>query len=102
MADKIDLRVVSFSGTGPGAGGGTLLAAVAGRSYKVWKVISAVGGAVIGNAIASPTKSFVVAAGVMPYDGAPYLVGDPGVALFWTDTAVAENLTVYYTQEGGV
>jgi hypothetical protein len=102
MADKIDFRVLNFTGTGPGAGGATLLAAVAGRAYKVWKVVSAVGGAVIGNLQTAPTVSFVVAAGVMPYDGAPYFVGQTGVGLFWVDTAVAENLTVYYTQEGGV
>jgi hypothetical protein len=102
MADMITFRVLNFTGTGPGAGGAVLLPAVAGRDYKIWKVVSSAVGAVIGNLQTAPTVSFPVAAGVMNYDGTPYYTGQTGAAVYWVDAGTAENVTVYYTLEGGM
>ena len=99
MADKMDMRVVNFVGTGPGAGGGVLLPAVAGRAYKIWKVVALGAGAVLGNVQTAPTVWCVVVAGVMPYDGAPYYVGGTGQAVYWVDAGTAETVAVYYTLE---
>jgi hypothetical protein len=102
MADIITFRVLNFVGTGPGAGGAVLLPAVAGRNYRIWKIVSSVAGAVIGNLQTAPTVSFPVAVGVMAYDGTPYYTGQTGTAVFWADAGTAENVTVFYTLEGGM
>ncbi len=103
MADKMDLRVFSFQGTGPGTGGAVLLAAQAGRVFKIWKIVCLTGGAVLSNTATGYTNFLSVSPGVMPYDGAPYYVGNPGEAVYWNDAAAtSELMTVWYTAEGGV